>query len=254
MGWDSLIPFPERKILRYNGDRFKEVAMSILKQPINRYFDHTILKPFATKEEILKIAEECKTHHFAMIAINSYPVKFCHEYLKDTDVHVGAAIGFPLGQTTVESKVFETLDAIKNGADEIDYVLNIGEVKAGNFTYIEEEMVRIVHACRKHGTLVKVIFENAYLTKEEIVRCAEIAKKVKPDFIKTSTGFAPSGATVDDVKLMKQTVGDEVKVKAAGGIRDLDTFLAMVEAGAERIGSSSSVKILEEYKQRFGSQ
>ncbi len=218
-----------------------------LDKPLASYIDHTILKPFATKEEILKVAEECRIHHFAMLAINSYPVSYCKEYLKESDVHVGAAIGFPLGQSTIETKVFETLDAIRNGADEIDYVLNIGEVKAGNFMYIEQEMTRIVSTCRKHKKIVKVIFENAYLTKEEIIRLAQIAQKVKPDYIKTSTGFGPSGATLEDVKLMKETVGSDVKVKAAGGIRDLETCLAMIEAGAERIGTSSSLKILAEY-------
>lgn len=218
-----------------------------LDKPLASYIDHTILKPFATKEEILEVAKECRIHHFAMLAINSYPVSYCKEYLKDSDVHVGAAIGFPLGQSTIETKVFETLDAIRNGADEIDYVLNISEVKAGNFMYIEQEMTRIVNACRKHQKIVKVIFENAYLTKDEIITLATIAKKVKPDYIKTSTGFAPSGATIDDVKLMKKTVGSDVKVKAAGGIRDLETCLAMIEAGAQRIGTSSSLKILAAY-------
>lgn len=218
-----------------------------LDKPLASYIDHTILKPFATKEEILQVAEECRIHHFAMLAINSYPVSYCKAYLKDSDVHVGAAIGFPLGQSTIETKVFETLDAIRSGADEIDYVLNIGEVKAGNFIFIEQEMTRIVSTCRKHKKIVKVIFENAYLTKEEIIHLAQIAKKVKPDYIKTSTGFASTGATLEDVKLMKETVGSDVKVKAAGGIRDLETCMAMIEAGAERIGTSSSLKILAEY-------
>ena len=222
--------------------------MKPLAQPIASYIDHTILKPFATKEEILRVAEECRIHHFAMLAINSYPVKYCKEYLKDSGVHVGAAIGFPLGQTSIEAKVFEIIDAIHNGADEIDYVLNIGEVKAGNYAYIEQEMTRIVSTCRKHQKICKVIFENAYLTKEEIVMLATIAKKIKPDYIKTSTGFAPTGATIEDVRLMKETVGPFVKVKAAGGIRDLETFLAMIDAGAERIGTSSSLKIIQEYQ------
>ena len=132
--------------------------------------------------------------------------------------------------------------------DEIDYVINIGELKNGNYAYIEDEMEQIVKLCRDNNVLIKVIFENCYLEKDEIVKVAEIAKKVKPDFIKTSTGFGPSGATVEDVKLMKETVGDEVKVKAAGGIRDLETCLAMIEAGAERIGCSKSIEITEAYK------
>jgi len=183
-----------------------------------------------------------------MIAINSSPVVFCKEQLKDTDVHVGAAIGFPLGQTTIKTKVAETEDAIANGADEIDYVINIGQLKNKNYEYLEEEMRSIVDVCRAHNVMSKVIFEICYLEKEEIVIMSEIAKRVKPDFIKTSTGFGTSGATIEDVKLMKQTVGNEVKVKAAGGIRDLATFMAMIEAGAERIGTSNGVQIVEEYR------
>ena len=155
---------------------------------------------------------------------------------------------FKLG---IHTKVFETKNAIENGADEIDYVINIGELKNGNYAYIEDEMEQIVKLCRDNNVLIKVIFENCYLEKDEIVKVAEIAKKVKPDFIKTSTGFGPSGATVEDVKLMKETVGDEVKVKAAGGIRDLETCLAMIEAGAERIGCSKSIEITEAYKKQL---
>ena len=211
------------------------------------YFDHTQLKAYAQKED----CREADEYGFAMVAINSSPVACCKELLKDSKVHVGAAISFPLGQTTIETKVFETKNAIENGADEIDYVINIGELKNGNYAYIEDEMEQIVKLCRDNNVLIKVIFENCYLEKDEIVKVAEIAKKVKPDFIKTSTGFGPSGATVEDVKLMKETVGDEVKVKAAGGIRDLETCLAMIEAGAERIGCSKSIEITEAYKKQL---
>ena len=182
-----------------------------------------------------------------MVAINSAPVALCHELLKDTDIHVGAAISFPLGQTTIETKVFETEDAIRKGADEIDYVVNLGEVKNGNYDYIRREMESIVKVCREHQVISKVIFEICYLTEEEIVRIAEIAREVKPDFVKTSTGFGTSGATVEAVRLMKQTVGEEVKVKAAGGIRSWADCKAMLDAGAERIGTSSMLKILEEF-------
>ena len=217
----------------------------------SKYFDHTCLKPYATREDMAKLCEEAKKYDFMMVAINSTQTKLCKELLKGTDIHVGAAISFPLGQTTIETKVFETKDAIANGADEIDYVINIGELKNGNYAYIEDEMEQIVKLCRDNNVLIKVIFENCYLEKDEIVKVAEIAKKVKPDFIKTSTGFGPSGATVEDVKLMKETVGDEVKVKAAGGIRDLETCLAMIEAGAERIGCSKSIEITEAYKKQL---
>lgn len=210
--------------------------------------DHTFLKAYAEKKDFEKLCGEAKEHGFAMVAINSSPVKLCKELLKDTKVHVGAAISFPLGQTTIETKVFETKKAIEDGADEIDYVINIGELKMGNYDYIKEEMEAIVSICRENNVLSKVIFENCYLEKEEIVRVAQIAKEVRPDFIKTSTGFGTSGATPEDVRLMKKTVGDTVKVKAAGGIRDWETCRKMIEAGAERIGTSSSIKICEEFE------
>lgn len=211
------------------------------------YFDHTLLKAFVTNEDFKKLCDDADKYGFNMVAINSAPVALCKEYLKDSPVHVGAAISFPLGQTTIETKVFETKNAIENGADEIDYVINIVELKNKNYDYIKREMEAIVAVCRENGVLSKVIFENCYLTKDEIAKVAEIAREVKPDFIKTSTGFGTGGATVEDVKLMKSIVGDDVKVKAAGGIRDLETCLAMIEAGAERIGSSSSIEITEAY-------
>ena len=213
-----------------------------------KLFDHTYLKPYATEADMEKLCEEAKTYGFAMVAVNSVQTKRCKELLKGTDVHVGAAISFPLGQTTIETKVFETKDAIANGADEIDYVINITELKEGNYAYIKEEMHRIVAACREAGVIVKVIFENCFLTDEEKRVLCRIALEEKPDYIKTSTGFGTGGATLEDVKLMKSIVGDAVKVKAAGGIRDLATCLAMVEAGAERIGTSASIKITEEFK------
>lgn len=214
-------------------------------------FDHTNLKAFATDKDFELLCAEAAENHFAMVAINSAPVALCKKLLAGSGVHVGAAISFPLGQTTIETKLFETENAMENGADEIDYVLNVGQLKQGNLAYIQDEMERMVAVCRKHGVLSKVIFENCYLTKEEIKAAALIAKEVEPDFIKTSTGFGTGGATVEDVRLMKETVGEKVKVKAAGGIRDLDACLAMIEAGAQRIGTSSSLKILEEYSQRY---
>lgn len=216
----------------------------------SKYFDHTCLKPYATRKDMAKLCEEAKKYDFMMVAINSTQTKLCKELLKETDIHVGAAISFPLGQTTIETKVFETKDAIANGADEIDYVINIIELKEKNYDYIKEEMTQIVDVCRKHNVISKVIFENCYLTDEEKIKLCEIALEVKPDFIKTSTGFGTGGATVEDVKLMKSIVKDTVKVKAAGGIRDLDTCLKMIEAGAERIGTSSAIKITEAYNNK----
>lgn len=211
-------------------------------------FDHTFLKAYATKADFEKLCREARELGTAMVAINSAPVTLCKELLKGSDVHVGAAISFPLGQTPLAVKVAETKQAIADGADEIDYVINIGEAKMGNWAYIEEEMRQIVAVCREHNVLSKVIFENCYLEKAEIKKLAEIAREVKPDYIKTSTGFGTGGATVEDVKLMKDTVKDAVKVKAAGGIRDWETCKAMIEAGAERIGTSSSIAILEGFR------
>ena len=220
------------------------------KEQLVKLFDHTCLYAYATEAHMKKLCDEARAYNFAMVAVNSVQVKLCKKFLKDTDVHVGAAIGFPLGQTTIASKVFETVDAIQNGADEIDYVINITELKDGNYDYIREEMRQIVAECRKANVISKVIFENCYLTQEEKEILFKIALEVKPDFIKTSTGFGTGGATLDDVKLMKSIVGDAVKVKAAGGVRDLETCMAMVEAGAERIGTSAAVKITEEFVSR----
>lgn len=217
------------------------------KEQLVKLFDHTCLYAYATEAHMKKLCDEARTYNFAMVAVNSVQVKLCKKFLKDTDVHVGAAIGFPLGQTTIASKVFETVDAIQNGADEVDYVINITELKEGNYDYIREEMRQIVAECRKANVISKVIFENCYLTQEEKEILCKIALEVKPDFIKTSTGFGTGGATLEDVKLMKSIVGDAVKVKAAGGVRDLETCLAMVEAGVERIGTSAAVKITEEF-------
>ena len=220
------------------------------KEQLVKLFDHICLYAYATEAHMKKLCDEARAYNFAMVAVNSVQVKLCKKFLKDTDVHVGAAIGFPLGQTTIASKVFETVDAIQNGADEIDYVINITELKDGNYDYIREEMRQIVAECRKANVISKVIFENCYLTQEEKEILCKIALEVKPDFIKTSTGFGTGGATLDDVKLMKSIVGDAVKVKAAGGVRDLETCMAMVEAGAERIGTSAAVKITEEFVSR----
>lgn len=220
--------------------------MVTVKQLANM-IDHTNLKAFADDAAFEKLCDEAKKYNFKMVAINPAQTVRCKKKLEGSPVHVGAAIGFPLGQTTLECKIFETKDAIEKGADEIDYVINVAELKNKNYDYIKKEMEEIVKICREAGKTSKVIFENCYLTDDEKRKVAEIAKEVKPDFIKTSTGFGTGGATVEDVKLMKSVVGDEVKVKAAGGIRDLKTALAMIEAGAERLGTSAGVAIVEEY-------
>lgn len=227
-------------------------SKTITQNELCKLFDHTNLSPYANASMFEKLCREAKELNCAMVAINSSPVSLCRELLKNTGIHVGAAISFPLGQTTIETKVFEAINAIENGADEIDYVINIGELKNGNTDYIKREMEEMVNACHSRNVLIKVIFENCYLTKDEIRTVAAIAKEVKPDFIKTSTGFGTSGATAEDVRLMKETAGSGVKVKAAGGIRSWADCKAMIDAGAERIGTSSSLKILKEYLEERG--
>ena len=224
-----------------------KVKEMVTVEQLANMIDHTNLKAFADDAAFEKLCDEAKKYNFKMVAINPAQTVRCKKKLEGSPVHVGAAIGFPLGQTTLECKIFETKDAIEKGADEIDYVINVAELKNKNYDYIKKEMEEIVKICREAGKTSKVIFENCYLTDDEKRKVAEIAKEVKPDFIKTSTGFGTGGATVEDVKLMKSVVGDEVKVKAAGGIRDLKTALAMIEAGAERLGTSAGVAIVEEY-------
>lgn len=224
-----------------------KVKEMVTVEQLANMIDHTNLKAFADDAAFEKLCDEAKKYNFKMVAINPAQTVRCKKKLEGSPVHVGAAIGFPLGQTTLECKIFETKDTIEKGADEIDYVINVAELKNKNYDYIKKEMEEIVKICREAGKTSKVIFENCYLTDDEKRKVAEIAKEVKPDFIKTSTGFGTGGATVEDVKLMKSVVGDEVKVKAAGGIRDLKTALAMIEAGAERLGTSAGVAIVEEY-------
>lgn len=221
------------------------------KRELAQYMDHTFLKAFATEQDLIDTCNEAMAVGAKMVAINSYWTRFCRTYLDahQSKVHVGAAIGFPLGQQTIEVKVFETKNAIKNGADEIDYVLNISKVKDGDFNYIEDEMQQIVDVCKHQGIISKVIFENCYLTKEEIIKCAQVANVVKPDFIKTSTGFGTGGATLEDVQLMLEHAPN-VQVKAAGQVRSYDVAKSFIDLGVKRIGTSSTLKILEEFEQQ----
>lgn len=214
--------------------------------------DHTNLRPDATAADMQRLCDEAASHHFRMVAIEPCQVVRCARLLRGTGVHVGAAIGFPLGQTTVATKVFETREALENGADEIDYVVNRSELKDGKWKQVEDEMSAIVGVCKEARALSKVIFETRELSSEEIIRLCKIASRVRPDFVKTSTGFSPKGgATVRDVRLMCEHVGEGVQVKAAGGIRDADSFLAMVAAGARRIGCTASIPIVEELHRRM---
>ncbi len=214
----------------------------------NKIFDHTILKPPTTETELKKVCDEAIKYGFCSVAVNTGMVASCAEFLKGSDVLVDAAVGFPLGITTIACKVFETEEAIKNGAGEIDYVINIGKLKQGDLDYIKKEMEAIVAVCRSNKVTSKVIFENCYLTDQEKIAVCKIANTVKPDYIKTSTGFGPSSATVEDVKLMRENTDSQIKVKAAGGVRNLESCIAMLKAGAERIGCSNSSAIADEYK------
>ena len=220
----------------------------LTKEAVAGMIDHTNLKATATREDIRRLCDEAKKYHFASVMVNSAFTALCSELMKGTGVLVGTVAGFPLGQRSTAAKVYEAETAIADGADEIDYVVNVSDVKDGKWDLVKDEMTKITDACHSRGAGCKVIFENCYLTKEEIVLLAGIAREVKPDFIKTSTGFGTGGATPEDVRLMKETVGDAVKVKAAGGIRDWASCRAMIEAGAERIGASAGKQILDEFK------
>jgi len=210
--------------------------------------DHTNLKAFATREDFQKLCDEAKEYGFKSVAINTYPVKMCREMLEGSEVLTGAAVGFPLGQMTIEAKAFEAENAFQNGCQEFDYVMNVGKAKEHDYEYIEKEMSAMVAVARKHGICCKVIFETCYLTEEEIIEVAKIASRVKPDFVKTSTGFGTAGAKPEHVRLMKKYAGSEVAVKAAGGIRDFEAARAMIEAGATRLGTSSGIKIVNEMR------
>lgn len=210
---------------------------------LNKYIDHTLLKPQGTVNDIIKLCEEAKKYQFMSVCVNPTNIEHAKMLLKDTDVLVCTVIGFPLGANTIETKVFETKDAISKGADEIDMVINIGRAKIHDYDYIEREIRAVVEAA--DGKTVKVIIETCILTDEEKVNCCKAAVNAKASFVKTSTGFSTGGATIEDVRLMRQTVGEALGVKASGGVRTKKDVLAMIENGATRIGTSSGVSIME---------
>ena len=217
-------------------------------EELAKMIDQTLLKPYVTDEELIKFAFEVKKYNFKTAAINNAPVETIKHVFENTDILLDAAISFPLGQSTIETKVYEAQDIINKGAGEIDYVVNIGKLKSKDYDYILKEMKAMVEVCHKNNRICKVIFENCYLTDEEKRKLCEIALQTDINFIKTSTGFGTSGATIEDVKLMKECVQDKIKIKAAGGIRSANDALAFIEAGASRIGTSAGPKIIEEYK------
>ncbi|MBW8348162.1 deoxyribose-phosphate aldolase [Bacillus sp. IITD106] len=211
---------------------------------IARYIDHTLLKADATKENITTLCEEAKKYHFASVCVNPTWVQYVSSVLQATDVKVCTVIGFPFGATTPETKAFETKNAIENGANEIDMVINIGALKDGNFELVERD-ISAVCAAAKGKALVKVIIETSLLTDQEKENACKIAKKAGADFVKTSTGFSTGGATVKDIELMRKAVGPDLGVKASGGVRTIEDVQSMIKAGATRIGASSGVAIMK---------
>ena len=209
---------------------------------LNKFIDHTILKPETTQEQVEKILSEAKEYDFASVCVNPTWVSLAAESLKDTDVKVCTVIGFPLGANTSAVKAFETKDAIANGADEIDMVINIGALKAGNDALVLDDIKAVVDA--SGDKLVKVIIEACLLTDDEKLRACQLSKEAGADYVKTSTGFSTGGATVADVALMRKTVGPDMGVKASGGARSYEDAIAFIEAGASRIGASSGVAIM----------
>ena len=217
-------------------------------KPLNKYFDHTLLKPEATRPQIKKLCLEALEYDFYAVCVNSCYVADCADMLKDSDVKVAAVVGFPLGACTTASKVFETEEACKDGAKEIDMVLNVGFFKDGRYDDVRDDIRDVVTAAEPYGAIVKVILETCLLTPEEIEEACRLSRDSGAHSVKTSTGFSSAGAKAADVALMKKTVGTDLQVKASGGIRTLETVLEMIEAGADRIGASASVAIMEEYE------
>jgi deoxyribose-phosphate aldolase len=213
---------------------------------VARYIDHTLLKPDATREEIEKLCQEARAFNFASVCVNPTWVKECAYSLRGSPVKVCSVVGFPLGATLADVKAYETRRAVFDGATEIDMVINVGALKSGDDATVRRDICAVVEAAHEGCAIVKVIIETALLTDEEKVRACLLAKEAGADFVKTSTGFSKGGATVADIELMRRTVGSEVGVKAAGGVKDLASAREMIAAGATRIGASAGVKIVQE--------
>ena len=209
---------------------------------IPQMIDHTLLKPEAKREELENLCREAIEYKFKAVCVNPYHVAYCKDLLKESEVRVATVIGFPLGANTKEVKAFETKDAILNGADEIDMVINIGALKDKDYELVRDDIKAVVDAA-KDKAIVKVIIETCLLNEEEKKMACQLAMEADADFVKTSTGFSTGGATLEDVALMKSVVGDRLEVKASGGVRDISTAKAMIDAGATRLGTSSGVKI-----------
>ena len=209
----------------------------------NKMIDHTVLKADTPLETVKRICDEAMEYGFASVCINPCHVAYCADYLKDSDVNVCTVIGFPLGANTSAVKAFETKDAIANGADEIDMVMNIGALKDKNYVLVRDDVKAVVEAA--NGTLVKVILETCLLTEDEIKKACELCVEAKADYVKTSTGFSTRGATIEDVRIMKEAVHGKAKVKAAGGVRTPEDMVKIVAAGADRIGTSAGCSLVK---------
>ncbi len=216
----------------------------------SKYFDHTLLKPDASPQDILKVVSEAVSLDTAAVCVNGCHVRSVRRFVDaaGADVKVAAVAGFPLGAMSSNAKAYEVQLALEDGADEIDLVMNIGQAKAGNWAYVEDEVYAVAEMCHENGAILKLIIETCLLSDEEIIRACQSARAAGADFVKTSTGFSSGGATVQAVALMKKTVGDDLKVKASGGIRTLADALAHISAGADRLGCSATASILTEYK------
>ncbi len=226
-------------------------SKTITYEQIAKTIDHSLLKPELTEADVMAGCALADRYHVASVCVKPCHVKLAKQQLAGSDVAVGTVIGFPHGNSTVATKVFETQEAVAAGATEVDMVINIGELRSGHADYVRNEIRAVVNAAHPH-VIVKVILENAYLTHAEKVLGCQLAEEAGADFVKTSTGFAPTGATVEDIALMRATVGSQVQVKAAHGVRTLDQLLAMIDAGATRSGATATAAILDEFKQRHG--
>lgn len=213
----------------------------------NKYFDHTLLKPDATEADMIKVCREAMEYDFASVCVNGCYVPLVCKTLAGSSVKTAAVVGFPLGAMSADAKAAETKKSLDAGADEIDMVINIGLAKDGRFDLVENEIARMANICHENGALLKVILETCLLTDDEITSACLAAKNARADFVKTSTGFSTGGATADDVKLMRRTVGSSMQIKASGGIRTLKDAMEMIEAGADRLGCSASVAIMKEF-------
>lgn len=220
-----------------------------LKQ-VAKTIDHSLLKPEMTRAEVQAGCEIAKKYDVASVCCKPSDVPFCVELLKGTDVEVGTVVGFPHGSSATETKVFETKLAVSQGATEIDMVINIGWMKSGMYAEVQADIEAVVKAAS--GKCVKVILENAYLTKEEIAKGSQLVDAAGADYVKSSTGYAPTGATLEDIKIMKENVSPRVKVKSAGGVRTLDVLLEYLDAGISRSGATTTAQMLDEFKERFG--